>query len=76
VIGQYGILKHKTRVLVTHELSYIQHADLVVIMSEGRIVSSGSYLMVTRNGELAKLLAEVENEKANANSPGFQSLIL
>lgn len=32
VIGPEGILRNKTRILVTHELSYLKYADLILVM--------------------------------------------
>ena len=38
-----GILKEKTRILVTHAVDFVHLADKVVIMNEGKIVAQGSY---------------------------------
>ncbi|XP_062269512.1 multidrug resistance-associated protein 1-like [Platichthys flesus] len=57
VIGPTGILKDKTRVLVTHGLSFLSKADLVLVMDEGRISESGSYAeLMDRKGTFAKLI--------------------
>eukprot|EP01113_Clastostelium_recurvatum_P044174 TRINITY_DN7427_c1_g1_i6.p1 TRINITY_DN7427_c1_g1~~TRINITY_DN7427_c1_g1_i6.p1 ORF type:complete len:959 (+),score=198.39 TRINITY_DN7427_c1_g1_i6:281-2878(+) len=45
-----GLLKDCTRVLVTHQLYALPHADQVIIMKEGRIVKRGPY------GEVASIL--------------------
>ena len=42
-------LKDKIVILVTHQNQYLQNADLVVIMSEGAVVSSGTYRYVIEN---------------------------
>nr|XP_061805833.1 multidrug resistance-associated protein 1-like [Nerophis lumbriciformis] len=49
VIGPQGLLKDKTRVLVTHGLSYLPHVDLILVMVNGEITEIGSYqqLMAT-----------------------------
>ena len=39
-----GELKHKTRVLVTHAVDFIDKADRIIIMEEGRIKHIGSYM--------------------------------
>uniref|UniRef100_A0A6Q2YRY8 ABC-type glutathione-S-conjugate transporter n=1 Tax=Esox lucius TaxID=8010 RepID=A0A6Q2YRY8_ESOLU len=44
VVGPRGLLKDKTRVLVTHGLSYLPQADLILVMVEGEITEMGSYL--------------------------------
>lgn len=38
-----GRLGGKTVVLVTHQLQYLPHADLVIVMSDGRVQHSGTY---------------------------------
>nr|XP_055169819.1 ATP-binding cassette sub-family C member 2-like isoform X3 [Nyctereutes procyonoides] len=68
VIGSSGILKHKTRILVTHNLTLLPQMDLIVVMESGRIAQMGTYqdlLSKTRN--LTNLLqAFNEQEKAHA----------
>ena len=38
-----GYLKHKTRVLVTHNTESLKHVDFIYIMKRGSIVGSGRY---------------------------------
>jgi ABC-type multidrug transport system fused ATPase/permease subunit len=38
-----GHLAHKTRLLVTHNLSVCKHADLILMLREGRIVEQGTF---------------------------------
>ncbi|XP_039101828.1 multidrug resistance-associated protein 1-like isoform X3 [Hyaena hyaena] len=68
VIGSSGILKNKTRVLVTHNLTLLPQMDLIVVMESGRVAQMGTYqdlLPKTRN--LTHLLqAFSEQEKAHA----------
>ncbi|KAM9784084.1 multidrug resistance-associated protein 1 [Syngnathus typhle] len=49
VIGPQGLLKEKTRLLVTHGLSYLPQVDLILVMVDGEITEIGSYqqLMAT-----------------------------
>lgn len=68
VIGPDGILRNKTRILVTHELSYLKYANLILIMSDGKIVSEGSYTELMQTGALAKLIEECKNEQEMAGS--------
>lgn len=42
-----GMLKGKTRVLVTKQLQDVPATDLVVVLKEGRIVEMGSYQVGT-----------------------------
>ncbi|KAG1968389.1 multidrug resistance-associated protein [Pimephales promelas] len=43
VIGPNGVLKNKTRILVTHGLSFLPQADLILVMVDGEITEMGSY---------------------------------
>ncbi|XP_023282660.1 multidrug resistance-associated protein 1-like [Seriola lalandi dorsalis] len=57
VIGPRGLLKDKTRVLVTHGLSFLSKADLVLVMEDGQISEMGSYMeLMDRKGAFAKLI--------------------
>ncbi|GLJ44146.1 hypothetical protein SUGI_0920790 [Cryptomeria japonica] len=38
-----GALKDKTVVLVTHQVEFLREADLIIVMNEGCIISSGTY---------------------------------
>ena len=38
-----GLLKSKTRILVTHQLQFLPFADLVMVLNEGHIEELGSY---------------------------------
>ncbi|KAM9779656.1 multidrug resistance-associated protein 1-like [Neosynchiropus ocellatus] len=57
VIGHHGLLKDKTRVLVTHGLSYLHHVDLILVMVDGEITEMGSYKQLKHmNGAFAEFL--------------------
>jgi len=51
-------LKSKTRILVTHHLQFLQLADYIIYMEEGRILEQGTYNDVVNleNGRLRELL--------------------
>lgn len=63
VIGPDGMLRNKTRILVTNELSYLKHSNLILVMKDGRIEYEGSYAELMANGALNQLLAECEEEE-------------
>ncbi|XP_074546321.1 multidrug resistance-associated protein 1-like isoform X1 [Halichoeres trimaculatus] len=57
VIGPRGLLKDKTRVLVTHGLSFLSKVDLVLVMDQGQISEMGSYMeLMERKGAFAKFI--------------------
>ncbi|XP_014650979.1 PREDICTED: multidrug resistance-associated protein 1-like [Ceratotherium simum simum] len=68
VIGSSGILKGKTRILVTHNLALLPQMDLVVVMESGRIAQMGTYQeLLSKTKSLTRLLqAFSEQEKGHA----------
>jgi subfamily B ATP-binding cassette protein MsbA len=51
------LMKNRTSVVIAHRLSTIQHADVIVVLDEGRIVETGTHteLMERKNGFYRKL---------------------
>jgi len=43
VLGPKGLLKHKTRVLVTHAVTYLPQVDKIIVVKDGQITETGSY---------------------------------
>ncbi|XP_078097039.1 multidrug resistance-associated protein 1 isoform X2 [Mustelus asterias] len=70
VIGPKGLLKGKTRVLVTHGVSFLPQMDRILVMVDGKISESGTYKeLLTQNGAFAEFLrtyAPSENVIANS----------
>uniref|UniRef100_A0A672NUW7 ABC-type glutathione-S-conjugate transporter n=1 Tax=Sinocyclocheilus grahami TaxID=75366 RepID=A0A672NUW7_SINGR len=57
VIGPKGILRDKTRVLVTHGMSFLPQADLILVLVDGEISERGSYQeLLNRNGAFADFI--------------------
>ncbi|KAK5645932.1 hypothetical protein RI129_004396 [Pyrocoelia pectoralis] len=54
-------LKDKTRILVTHQLQFLKHADIIVIINNGQIAKVGTYNELA-NHELAHLQFETNEE--------------
>ncbi|XP_004855847.1 multidrug resistance-associated protein 1 isoform X1 [Heterocephalus glaber] len=69
VIGPKGMLKNKTRILVTHGISYLPQVDVIVVMTGGKISEMGSYQeLLARDGAFAEFLrtyASMEQEQAS-----------
>lgn len=40
-----GILKKKTRILVTHDVKFLRSADLILVMDHGKIINRGKPLL-------------------------------
>ncbi|XP_051926933.1 ATP-binding cassette sub-family C member 3-like isoform X2 [Hippocampus zosterae] len=57
LIGPEGALKGKTRILVTHGISYLPQVDNIVVMVDGRVSEMGSYQeLLKQNGAFAEFL--------------------
>ncbi|XP_028034266.1 multidrug resistance-associated protein 1 isoform X2 [Bombyx mandarina] len=57
VIGPAGLLKDRTRVWVTHNVSYLAQTDLVVVLRDGQVSEAGSYQhLLEKKGAFADFL--------------------
>ncbi|XP_075435703.1 ATP-binding cassette sub-family C member 3 isoform X3 [Ascaphus truei] len=57
VIGPEGLLSGKTRVLVTHGISFLPQVDHIVVIVDGRVSEMGSYQeLLKQNGAFAEFL--------------------
>uniref|UniRef100_A0A8D3D6H4 ABC-type glutathione-S-conjugate transporter n=1 Tax=Scophthalmus maximus TaxID=52904 RepID=A0A8D3D6H4_SCOMX len=69
VIGPRGILRDKTRVLVTHGLNFLSKADLVLVMEDGQISEMGSYTeLMDQKGAFAKLIQTFSGNPGRENT--------
>nr|XP_009681743.1 PREDICTED: multidrug resistance-associated protein 1 isoform X3 [Struthio camelus australis] len=76
VIGPKGILKNKTRVLVTHAVNYLPQMDTILVMTDGEISEMGSYQeLLKQDGAFAEFLRTYANaEQSMENSDADPSL--
>ncbi|XP_069328052.1 multidrug resistance-associated protein 1-like [Eulemur rufifrons] len=67
VIGSLGLLKDKTRILVTNNLTLLPQMDLIVVMESGRVAQMGMYQeLISKTKSLTNLLQVFsEQEKAH-----------
>jgi len=49
VIGPHGILRNKTRILVTHGIGYLSQTDLIIVLSNGTVSEVGTYRKLLQN---------------------------
>ncbi|WAQ96711.1 MRP1-like protein, partial [Mya arenaria] len=70
IIGPNGLLKHKTRVLVTHGVGFLPYVDTIVVLVDGMVSEMGSYRqLLSHDGAFAQFLKNYlseEMEKENA----------
>uniref|UniRef100_A0AAR2K1L7 Multidrug resistance-associated protein 1 n=1 Tax=Pygocentrus nattereri TaxID=42514 RepID=A0AAR2K1L7_PYGNA len=71
VIGPQGVLQGRTRVLVTHGLSFLPQADLILVMVDGEITETGSYTeLLGRQGAFAEFLRTYANAEQDGEFRG------
>ncbi|KAF9935782.1 hypothetical protein BGZ67_002988 [Mortierella alpina] len=77
LIGPNGLLKDKTRVLVTHAIHHLEHADQIVVIKDGEISETGKYddLMNAHNAfyQLIKDYSVNEGKKRREKKADGQS---
>uniref|UniRef100_A0A8D0L527 Multidrug resistance-associated protein 1 n=1 Tax=Sphenodon punctatus TaxID=8508 RepID=A0A8D0L527_SPHPU len=74
VIGPKGILKKKTRVLVTHGVSYLPLMDTIIVMTDGEISEMGSYQeLLKQDGAFAEFLRTYANAEQSVDSGAADS---
>ncbi|XP_053387287.1 multidrug resistance-associated protein 1-like [Mercenaria mercenaria] len=57
VIGKDGLLKNKTRILVTHGIHWLPMVDRIIVMKDGRISESGTYSdLINMGGAFAEFI--------------------
>ncbi|KAK9963932.1 hypothetical protein ABG768_005147 [Culter alburnus] len=76
VIGPKGLLKNKTRILVTHGISFLPYVDEIVVLVNGVVSEVGSYDALRANKgafyEFLEIYGKEENNKADAKKAAAQ----
>ena len=68
VIGPEGILKKKTRVLVTHGIGYLPQVDDIVVLKDGKVSEQGTYVeLLEKKGDFADFLLEYMTDQGDEN---------
>ncbi|KAH9380804.1 hypothetical protein HPB48_020242 [Haemaphysalis longicornis] len=63
VIGPKGLLRKKTRILVTHRLAVLPQVDMVIVLGNGKISDVGTYdELVSRGGAFSDFLVQFLQE--------------
>ncbi|PNF24808.1 hypothetical protein B7P43_G15136 [Cryptotermes secundus] len=59
VIGPSGMLHKKTRVLVTHGITYLPDVDIIVVLKDGEVTELGTYRqLLEKKGAFAEFLVQ------------------
>ncbi|KAG9331799.1 hypothetical protein JZ751_017001 [Albula glossodonta] len=76
VIGPQGLLQDRTRILVTHGLSFLPQADLILVMVDGEITEMGSYLeLLGRQGAFAEFIHTFASNESHARRGSRKSRV-
>jgi ABC-type sulfate/molybdate transport systems ATPase subunit len=60
-----GLLSGKTRILVTHGLTYLKHCDIIFVLKDSTISETGTYQeLITSHGAFSEFLEEFLIEEA------------
>src|SRR2546425_831756 len=54
------LMKHRTTFVIAHRLATVQHADLIVVLAEGRIVERGTHATLYAAGGLYRRLHDMQ----------------
>ncbi|XP_032672071.1 multidrug resistance-associated protein 1 isoform X3 [Odontomachus brunneus] len=66
VIGPSGLLKKKTRVLVTHGITYLPEVDNIIVLKDGEITEVGTYKqLLEKKGAFSEFLVQHLQEVGN-----------
>ncbi|XP_052070019.1 multidrug resistance-associated protein 1-like isoform X2 [Mytilus californianus] len=79
IIGSNGLLKEKTRILVTHGLNFIRKVDIIITMVDGQIGEIGSFDELTGHdgpfaGFMKTYMAEELSTKDEQNKVSYRTL--
>ena len=65
----YRLVKNRTTFVIAHRLSTILHADLIVVLDNGKIVETGHHQELLAKGGLYKKLFEMQFNANDMQSP-------
>lgn len=76
LIGHSGLLKDKTRLLVTHGVHHLDRVDQIIIIKEGRIFATGTYEQLLSAGSLTSQELSLSVEKEGAAEGGDDVVVV
>ncbi|XP_075847189.1 ATP-binding cassette sub-family C member 3 isoform X1 [Microtus pennsylvanicus] len=73
VIGPEGVLADKTRVLVTHGISFLPQTDFIIVLADGQVSEMGHYSeLLQHNGSFANFLRNYAPDEDHKDSEALQ----
>ncbi|KAF9906098.1 hypothetical protein EC991_000965 [Linnemannia zychae] len=74
LIGPQGLLRNKTRLLVTHGIHHLQEVDQILLLKDGRIVETGHFEDLMAAGQtFCQLINEYAVAHSNQSDSGTSS---
>ncbi|KAG0212463.1 Multidrug resistance-associated protein 1 [Mortierella sp. NVP41] len=78
LIGPQGVLRNKTRLLVTHGIHHLQEVDQIILLKDGRIAETGHFDDLMAAGQtfcqlISEYAATHRNQGASGASSGSES---
>ena len=68
LIGPEGLLKNKTRVLVTHGIHHLEHVDKIVVLKDGVVSETGDYRhLMKAQGAFFQLIRDYSTTQKKKN---------
>jgi len=58
------LMKDRTTLIIAHRLATVVHADMIVLMEEGKIIDTGTHAELLESSSLYKRLCELQFDKA------------
>ncbi|KAF8928328.1 hypothetical protein BGZ58_009738 [Dissophora ornata] len=78
LVGPNGLLKDKTRILVTHGIHHLEHVDQIVVLKDGAINEVGEYQQLIKSRgtfhQLIKDFSVAKKKKKHSSSTSKQHL--
>uniref|UniRef100_A0A8B9G8H3 Canalicular multispecific organic anion transporter 1 n=1 Tax=Amazona collaria TaxID=241587 RepID=A0A8B9G8H3_9PSIT len=77
VLGPKGLLQNKTRILVTHSISFLPLVDNIVVMGAGAVSEQGSYgTLLANRGAFAQFLNSYGSQEKDASEEDTTDIAL
>ncbi|KAK3802036.1 hypothetical protein RRG08_064629 [Elysia crispata] len=77
VIGPHGIIRDKTRLMVTHGVHWLPLVDIIIVMDHGKITETGTYEeLMNRGGHFSHFVRNflLENQDEDVQEPDVLEL--